>query len=163
MTKDRPPRPQWTGATKHVDAQAGFAIWVPSDWHRTNLAEGRLGVIFSPYANDLETCLYVEYQKLEHAALPKDANVIKKGFRLGIEQLPEVEILKFEEHVGELSGIVLLDARYTFVENGVRRKRWTRVCYRGQGQYTFIAQGVTEQEFDYWEPMFYNAMMTTEL
>jgi len=147
---------------KHQDFEAGFAIWVPSDWHRIDLTEGRQGVIYSPYPNDTQTCFFIERHKLDLSVRPKDFEVLKKGFLEGIEQLPEVEILKHEESIGP-AGVILLDARYTFVEEGTRRKRWTRVSYWGNGQLTMIAQGATEKEFDYWEPMLYNIMMTMEL
>jgi len=155
-------RPKYTGMHKYVNAEAGFAIWVPSDWYQYDLEEGRLGVIYSPYPDDINTCFYIEKQKLAFSVRPKDLDILQKGFLEGIQQLPEVEIIKHEESVGP-AGVILLDARYTFVEDGVRRKRWTRVSYWGNGQLTMVAQGATEEEFDYWEPMFYNTMMTMEL
>lgn len=161
MTESRP-GPVYTGMHKHQDFEAGFAIWVPSDWHRTDLAEGRQGVIYSPHPDDIQTCFFIERHKLDLSVRPKDFEILKKGFLEGIEQLPEMEILTHEESIGP-AGVILLDARYTFVEDGVRRKRWTRVSYWGNGQLTMVAQGATEEEFDYWEPMLYNIMMTMEL
>lgn len=161
MTESRP-GPVYTGMHKHQDMDAGYAIWVASDWHRIDLAEGRQGVMYSPYPDDTLTCFFIEKHKLDLSVRPKDFDIIQKGFIEGITQLPEVEILSHEESIGP-AAVVLLDARYTFVEDGVRRKRWTRVTYWGNGQLTMIAQGATEQEFDYWEPMFFNTMMTMEL
>ncbi len=161
MGKKRP-GPYYTGARKHVDADAGYAIWIPSDWHRVELVDGRTGIIYSPYPDDLDTCFFIEKHKLDISVKPEDFDAIRQGFRQGIEELPEVEILEQDESISD-SGVVLLDARYTFVEDGVRRKRWTRVVYWGNGQLTMIAQGATEDEFDYWVPMFYNTMMTMEL
>ena len=161
MTEQRP-QPVYTGMSKHLDVDGGYAIWVPSDWHRTDLADGRTGVIYGPYPGDLVTCFYIERHKLDVPVRPKDFEILQKGFLEGINQLPEVEILSHDESLGE-AGLVLLQARYTFVEDGVRRLRWSRVSYWGNGQLTMVAQGSTEEEFRYWEPMFYNIMMTMEL
>jgi hypothetical protein len=161
MTEERP-TPKYTGVHKHQDMEAGYAIWVPSDWHRTDLADGRVGVIYGPYPNDYVTCFYIEKHTLDVPVRPKDFDILQKGFLEGLSQLPEVEVLTHEESIGE-AAVVVLDARLTFVEDGVRRMRWSRASYWGNGQLTMVAQGATADEFRYWEPMFYNIMMTMEL
>ncbi len=164
--------PFYTGAHKHQDFEAGYAIWVPSDWHRIDLDEGHEGVIYSPYPYEpqvepeaqacYQTCFFIEKHKLDLSVKPKDFDVIKKGFIEGIEAQPEVQILSHEESIGT-SGVVLLDARYTYADGDVRRMRWTRVTYWGNGQLTMIALAATPEEFAYWEGMFFNIMMTMEL
>jgi hypothetical protein len=31
----------YTGMTKHWDHDAGYAIWLPSDWRKIDMVEGR--------------------------------------------------------------------------------------------------------------------------
>jgi hypothetical protein len=171
MTEKRE-RPAYTGMHKHQDFEAGYGVWLPSDWHRIDLQEGHQGVIYSPYPYDpqvapedqacYQTCFFIEKHKLDLSVRAKDFDIIQKGFLEGIQALPEVEIKSHDESIGT-AGVVLLDARYTYVENGLRRMRWTRVTYWGNGQLTMIAQAADEDEFAYWEGMFYNTMMTIEL
>ncbi|MGI5916399.1 MAG: hypothetical protein ACOX9A_08100 [Anaerolineae bacterium] len=155
-------RPRFTGKFKYTDEEGGYGLWIPSGWHRTDLADGRQGVIFSPYPNDLNTCFMAERQALDVSIKPKDLAILRKGFLQGLESLPGIEIESHEESVGS-AGVILLEARFTFLEGEERRKRWVRVSYWGNGQLTFIAQGASEEIFDYWVPAFYNIMMTVEL
>ena len=59
--------------------------------------------------------------------------------------------------VGDL---VTLEARATYVEDGHLRKRWVRLLYRHSTQLRLIAQAASVEAFDYWEPMFFEAMRT---
>ena len=154
--------PKYTSMKKHVDPEGMFSIWVSGDWHRIGMAEGHRGVIYSPYPDDINTSFMVEHHRLDTSVRPKDLTVLRNGFLAGIQQLPDAEIEKFEASVGE-AGAILLDATFTFSQDGVRRKRWVRISYWGTGQLTFVAQGSTVEEFDYWLPMFYNTMMTVEV
>jgi len=75
--------------------------------------------------------------------------------------LPGIEIETQEETVTPT--LIALEARFTFLDGEVRRRRWVRNIYWGNGQLVLVAQGATAEEFDYWLPMFYNTMMTVEI
>jgi len=161
MTESRD-NPRYTGMFKHLDDQAGYGVWIPSGWHYTPMTGGRRGIFYAPKADDIQTSFSIEKHDLDISIRAKDIKILAKGFMDGIEALPEVEVESHEESVGK-SGVILLQARFTFVEDGMRRKRWTRIVYWGTGQLTMIAQGATVADFDLYEPMFYNTMMTIEL
>jgi hypothetical protein len=92
---------------------------------------------------------------------PDDLDDLKTGFLTGIEELPEAEVESHEQWVrGDL---MCLAAKYSFVEQGTRRKRWVRQFYHGTRQIAITAQGATCEIYDYWLPMFYEAMMTTKI
>ena len=59
--------------------------------------------------------------------------------------------------------VVILEAKFTFTENGQQRKRWTKSMYWGEANLVFIAQGATVEDYEYWLPMFYNTMNAYEL
>jgi hypothetical protein len=146
---------------KYINQEAGFALWLPTGWHRTDMKKGHLGAIFSPYPNDINTSFAAEARKLKYAVKSEDLPVLIEGFEQGLKALPGVEIESTT--YTPTSTLVTLEARYTFLEGDSRRKRWVRNIYWGNGQLVFIAQGSTEEEFEYWLPMFFNTMMTFEL
>jgi hypothetical protein len=154
-------RPVYHGMRKHVDRQAGYAVWLPSDWQRYDLADGRDGALYTPHPDRCDTCLSAEKRRLEFSVRAKDMGILREGFREGLDALPGVEVETQDEAI--TSSLLTLEARFTFLEGEARRKRWVRVVYWGNGQLILIAQGATPEEFDYWLPMFYNTMMTVEL
>jgi len=78
----------------------------------------------------------------------------------GIKALDGVEIEAGSEAEYLTHSLSFFEVRFTFLEGGVRRKRWIRNIYWGKNNYVLIAQGRTPEDFDYWLPMFYNIMMT---
>ena len=53
--------------------------------------------------------------------------------------------------------------RPVVAEGEQRRKRWVCVFYFKGHQVTLTAQGATEESYDYWLPMFNEAMMTAKI
>ena len=152
-------RPRITGMQKHVED--GYAIWLPTDWHRFDMSQGHHGVIFSPYTDDLNTCFSAEKRRLKYKVKSSDAATLSEGFMAGLASLPAVEI-ESQEDVVE-STIVAFGARLVFQEGAERRKRWIRVLYAAETQLVLIAQGRTVEDFEYWLPIFFNTMMTLEI
>lgn len=155
------PGPRYTGISKHVAEREGYALWLPSDWHRFKMRKGHRGAIFSPRPDDYTTSFSAEKARLPYKVKKEDLATLREGFAAGLSSLPGAQIEWQEETQSE--GVLALDARFTFVENGERRKRWVRVIYAGNAQLTLIAQGRTPEDFEYWMPVFYNTMMTLEL
>lgn len=153
--------PVYTGMTLHPSKKGGFSVWLPSDWHKRELKPRHVGMLFSPYPDDINTCLLVEKKKLKVKVKPEDADVLREGFKQGLMALPGIEIESMDENLTDI--IQTFDARYTFLEGEERRKRWARSIYWGEAHLIMIAQGRTPEDFDYWLPMFYNTMMTTQI
>ncbi len=153
--------PLYHGLTKHVDREGGYSLWLPNDWLRLEMLGDRQGAIYTPYADRHDTCLSAEKRKLEYPVRPKDINTLRKGFAEGLSGLPGVEIEWQDESI--TSSVSVFEAVFTFLDDGQRRKRWTRVVYWGNGQLILIAQGATPEEFEHWRPMIYNTMMTIEM
>lgn len=153
--------PLYHGMTKHVDQEGGYALWLPSDWHRFPISGSRQGMIFSPYPDRLDTHLTAEKITLPYAVKQRDMAALREGFHDGLTSLPGVEIESQDETV--TSTLLILEARFTFLDGDARRKRWIRNVYWGNGQLILAAQGATEGEFQYWLPMFFNTLMTVEI
>jgi hypothetical protein len=135
-----------------------FSFYIPIDWHKVEWQDKRQGIIFVPKPEDVYTLFAVEVNDLGTTVTTDDLPYLMTGFLDGIKQLPERKIeLKKESVVGKL---MQLEAKYTFLEDGQTRKRWVRVLYDKTRQITVTAQGATVEDYDYWLPMFFEAMMT---
>jgi hypothetical protein len=153
--------PVYTGIRKFVDIDEGYGIWLPSDWHRTDMVDGHKGAIFSPYPDRLDTCFVSEKHRLKYKVTQEDIPDLRKGFEAGLNAMPGVVVEKINEII--TSTLITFEAIFTFEEEGQTRKRWVRNVYWGEGQLVMLAQGATPQEYEYWLPMFYNTMMTAEI
>ena len=159
MTEEQKKRPVYTGMKQHID-RAGFVLWLPSDWHEFKLKGGHRGVLYSPYPDDFNTGLLAEKRKLKVKVNESDLPTLREAFMAGIKALDGVEIEAGSEDEYLTHSLSFFEVRFTFLEGGVRRKRWIRNVYWGRNNYVLIAQGRTPEDFDYWLPMFYNIMMT---
>lgn len=149
-------RPAFKGLTWYREQY--FSFFIPVDWHKVDWQDGRQGIMFIPSQDDVYTLFAVEVNDLGTEITSDDLPYLSKGFFDGIKNLPEHKIeSKKESVVGKL---VQLQARYTFAEDGETRKRWVRVLYNDTRQVTITAQGHTVESFNYWLPMFNQAMMT---
>ena len=161
MTEEKTETPFYTGLKMHVDNSGGYALWLPSDWYKFKLKRNHRGMLFSPYPDDINTSLLAEKHKLKYSLIVDDLLVLREGFEQGIKGLPGVEIESQDEALSE--SINFFEARFTFLEGDIRRKRWVRNIYWGNGQLVLIAQGRTVQDFEYWLPMFFNTITTVKI
>jgi hypothetical protein len=162
VTETKKPVPQYTGMKQHNDP-AGFVLWLPSDWHQFDMTGDHKGVIFSPYPDDFNTGILAEKNKLKVKIKQSDLPILREAFMEGIRALDGVEIEAGSESEYLTSNLSFFEVRYSFLEGGVRRKRWIRNIYWGKNNYVLIAQGRTPEDFAYWLPMFYNIMMNSSV
>ena len=153
--------PAYTGQKEYVDQPGGYSIWITSDWHQYKMKRNHRGFLFSPYPDDINTCLLVEKHNLKFAVTVDDLPMLREAFHEGITKLPGVEIESEDEHLTDT--ISFFEARFTFLDGDQRRKRWVRNVYWGKGQLIAIAQGRTPEDFEYWLPMFFNTMYTIDV
>ena len=138
-----------------------YSFFRPNDWHEFQWTDGHEGVIFGPDADDPLTVFAVELSDLGMTTTPDDHDDLDAGFMDGIRHLPGSEI---DEHETWVQGsIICLAAKYTYLDDGIRRKRWVRAFYQDNRQIVMTAQGATVEAYDYWLPMFYECMMTTKI
>lgn len=148
-----------------------FSLFLSDDWQRFDWPDGREGVVFLPSGEDTETIFGVEVADLGLEILAEDKEDLKAGFLNSIQELPESNV---EEHKDWVVGNkICLEAKYTYLEDAssevptskvpTQRKRWVRVLYDKSRQISFIAQGSSPEAFEFWLPMFYQAMMTSSV
>lgn len=159
--ENKRPAPVYKGELKHVNQNEGFAVWLPDDWFKTNMKEGHIGWIFSPNSDQFDTSFTVEKHKLDYSVTPEDKDILAEGFEEGIRSLEDGEILETKVDSGKKA--IILEAKFTFTENGQKRYRWVKSMYWGDANLVLIAQGANEEEYKYWMPMLFNAMHNYEL
>jgi len=142
----------------YVDKAGGYAITVPTDWRQIPLKPGTVGLMFSPYPDDINTGVWTEKHILKDSVKPADMPLLRTRFEKGIRALPGVEIDKIEASYSDT--ITVFDAQFSFLDGDVRRKRWVRDIYWNEAELVIVAQGRTVEDYAYWLPMFYNTLMT---
>ncbi len=161
MTESRSGQPLYYGMFKHLDKKAGYAVWLPLNWVTAQMGKGHQGAVFFPEPEVQATYFSCESFRLRFVVHEADVPVLREGFSAGLQALAGGEVESQDETV--TATLIAFDARFTFLDGDVRRKRWVRNIYWGKLQIVFIAQGATPAEFDYWLPMFYQTMTTFEL
>jgi hypothetical protein len=123
--------------------------------------DSREGVLYTPPNADPHTLLAVEVRDIGIRTTPDDLDDLLEGFLAGIRDLPDCQLESHEHWVrGDL---MCLEAKYSYLEQDNRRKRWIRQFYHETRQIAMTAQGATVEAYDYWLPMFYEAMITTKI
>jgi hypothetical protein len=138
-----------------------YSFFTPMDWHRFTWSDDRQGDIYGPDPDDPFTVFAVDVRDLGTKVTRKDLNVLAEAFFGAIKRLPECDL---ESHDRKATGKLLqLEAHYTFRDQGNTRKCWVRVFYHVTRQVTMTAQGATPEKYNYWMPMFFQAMRTANV
>jgi hypothetical protein len=160
MAEEKREGPIYTGMIQYNDP-TGISLFLPDDWHKSELQGDHKGVLFSPYPDDINTGILAEKYKLKVKVNQSDLPALREGFMGGIKALAGVEIESESEFIAKT--LSFFEVRFTFLEGEIRRKRWIRNIYNGKSNYVLIAQGRTPEDFEYWLPMFYNIMMNASV
>ena len=152
-------RPAFKGLSWHRNQY--YSFFIPLDWHQFEWGDNREGVIYGPDPADPHTIFAVEVTDAGFQIKPDDLDALAEGFFTGIENLPDVEIENRDQRV--VGAMVALEAKYTYRDQDIVRKRWTRVLYHQTRQVALTAQGATSEKYHYWLPMFNEAMMTAKV
>lgn len=159
MSKTQKQYPAIKGLTWHRSQY--YSFFTPMDWHCFTWSDDRQGEIYGPDPNDPCTVFAVDLRDLGTPVTADDLDVLAEGYFGAVERLPEAVIESREQKV---SGKLLqLEAHYHFRNQANTCKCWVRVFYHGTRQITMTAQGATPEKYDYWLPMFFEAMMTANV
>lgn len=160
MTNEATRRPPTFKGLKWYREQY-FSFLIPTDWHRFSWQDDRQGALFGPSADDAHTVFATDLRDIGFTVAATDLDDLFDGFMAGIQELPGVEIESSDKRV--VQDLIRLEAKYTFTDDETIRKRWVRVLYHETRQIAFTAQGATPDAYDYWLPMFFEAMMTARV
>lgn len=151
--------PKYTGMQKFTDTPGGYFLWIPAGWKHIKLDEQGNTYVFTPFNDRMDTVFASEKRRLDFNVKKADLPVLKEGFLNGINTLPGVEIEKVRETITEQ--MIGIEAKFSFREGNQTRIRWMRLIYSGKSLLILTAQGATPEEFQLFQPMFFNIMMST--
>jgi hypothetical protein len=148
--------PSFTGLVAHSDRRYNYR----RDLSRSGDDNGPVehGVFYAPILDDEFTGFSAEGCDLGMTVTGDDLAVLKSGFLSGLRKMPNSTIESQEADA--IGTLITMEARHTYRDGGVIRKRWVRLLYQGSIQVRLVAQGATVTAFDYWLPMFYESMRT---
>ena len=151
--------PVFTGLVAHRDQTFNYSFFLPLGWYRLELeGAGENGVFYAPSLDDPLTGFSAEARDLGTMVTSDDLPALRVGFLSGLRKLTGSKIESQEaEAIGSL---ITMEARQTYRDGAVTRKRWVRLLYQGTTQVRLVAQGATVEAFEYWLPMFFESMRT---
>lgn len=138
-----------------------YSFFAPLGWHAFSWPDDRLGEIYGPDADDPNTVFALSVDDLGSKVTESDLNDLAEGFFEGVEALPGVAIEQRSQQA--TNGLLELEARYTYQDEGATRRCWVRVLYHDTRQITMTAKGATPEKYEYWLPMFFESMMTARV
>jgi hypothetical protein len=110
-------------------------------------------VLFSPYGEQESPRTFISAYaiKLDFEVMAEDLEDLKAAVAEGLNQFKSTTI---EQSTDDAMGNLLKFERlFTFVEDGVTRKRRTWILYVATHQIVFTYQGETVEDYEYWLPM----------
>jgi hypothetical protein len=152
--------PAFTGLVQHRDNKWRISFWYPDGWQKLDMAIGNQGAAYAP-EGDPATSFSYTVKNVRLKVSGEDLDALYEGFIEGLNKLPDLKIEWQDKWVVE--ALVGLEAKYTFTENGLTRKRWVRLLYETRRQFHIVAQGATLDEYSYWEPMLFECMATVKI
>ena len=153
----------FSGLTVYRDLKNRFSLLYPEGWAYAPAPKAAGGgVVFSLGPDEPHSFLLVQARRLPSAAEAGDLEALRGGLLEGVQQLPEAHVL--EEHAKVTGNLLDAEAKHTFRDagSGEVRQRWVRLLCQDRTQISLVAQGATEQRFDYWLPMFTTVMRTVQ-
>lgn len=154
--------PSFRGVRIYDDPDGVYRIRLPNDWHVFSLPDGLDGAMYSPQPNEPLTWFSAWKAQLPESVRPRDLRVLRAGLDQGIRALggsPEV----VSSSDDALVHLIRLERVFTFLQDGVQRKRKQWVLYADRWQICLVYQGATAHEYEYWLPMANYAFLTFEI
>jgi hypothetical protein len=149
----RPPVPKFVGVDTYTDKDNRFQFRYPTDWAKFEIEGQADSVLFSPYRDQASPKTFISgyARDLDFDATAEDLEDLTLAVTEGLEQFAG---LKIEHASNDVFGnLIKFDRTFTFVENGVTRKRHTWIMYVGRFQIVFAYQGESVEDYDYFLPM----------
>ncbi len=153
-------RPSFTGFLVWRDVAHQVSILYPREWSQE---EGPPLRLRAPADAPHMATMTVEASRLPTTVEPDDLETLREGLERGIGSIRGAQVVRSDaESVGSL---VDLEVEHTYLadeaEDGappVTWRRWLRVMYQRDVQYTLSAESLDGDAFEYWRPAFHSMM-----
>ncbi len=157
------PRLSFTGFIAWRDLVNHVSLLYPREWHATDGVPAQLTPPpFAPH----RAVVSVEARRLPTNVEPDDAIILQEGLEAGVRSIPSAHI---ERSIGDSVGAMVdLELEHSYVADpvgdsaGLKWKRWLRVMYLKDIQFTISAEAEDNGDFEYWRPAFLSIMRTAQ-
>ena len=108
----------------------------------------------------------VEARRLPTSVEPDDATILREGLEAGVLSIASAQI---ERSIADSVGAMVdLELEHSYVADpvgdgaGLTWRRWLRVMYLKDIQFTISAEAEDNGDFEYWRPAFLSIMRTAQ-
>lgn len=108
----------------------------------------------------------VEARRLPTNVEPDDATILREGLEAGVRSIASAQI---ERSIADSVGAMVdLELEHSYVADpvgdgaGLTWRRWLRVMYLKDIQFTISAEAEDNGDFEYWRPAFLSIMRTAQ-
>lgn len=158
-------RPSFTGFLIWRDVEHKVSILYPREW---SLEKGTETRVHAPPGAPHQATMTIQASRLPFTVEPDDLDGVRESLERGVASIGGAEI----ERVSADAVAALLDVEieHTYLADAApdvpsdagttpaRWRRWLRVMYQRDVQYTLSAEALDGDAFDYWRPAFMSMM-----
>ncbi len=157
------PRPSLTGFLAWRDLDHHVSLLYPREWNATGGVPVQLTP--PPFA-PCRAVVSVEARRLPTNVEPDDATILREGLEAGVRSIASAQI---ERSIADSVGAMVdLEVEHSYVADpvgdgaGLTWRRWLRVMYLKDIQFTISAEAEDNGDFEYWRPAFLSIMRTAQ-
>ena len=157
------PRPSFTGFLVWRDLDHHVSLLYPREWNATGGVPIQLTP--PPFA-PCRAVVSVEARRLPTNVEPDDATILREGLEAGVRSIASAQI---ERSIADSVGAMVdLELEHSYVADpvgdgaGLTWRRWLRVMYLKDIQFTISAEAEDNGDFEYWRPAFLSIMRTAQ-
>ena len=157
------PRPSFTGFLAWRDLDHHVSLLYPREWSATGGVPVQLTP--PPFA-PCRAVVSVEARRLPTNVEPDDATILREGLEAGVRSIASAQI---ERSIADSVGAMVdLELEHSYVADpvgdgaGLTWRRWLRVMYLKDIQFTISAEAEDNGDFEYWRPAFLSIMRAAQ-
>lgn len=157
------PRPSFTGFLAWRDLEHRVSLLYPREWHATEAIPAQLTP--PPFA-PCRAVVSVEARRLPTNVEPDDVVILREGLEAGVRSIATAQI---ERSIADSIGAMVdLELEHSYVADatgeipGLKWRRWLRIMYLKDVQFTISAEAQDNGDFEYWRPAFLSIMRTAQ-
>jgi len=157
------PRPSFTGFLAWRDLDHHVSLLYPREWSATGGVPVQLTP--PPFA-PCRAVVSVEARRLPTNVEPDDATILREGLEAGVLSIASAQI---ERSIADSVGAMVdLELEHSYAADpvgdgaGLTWRRWLRVMYLKDIQFTISAEAEDNGDFEYWRPAFLSIMRTAQ-
>lgn len=153
-------RPSFTGFLIWRDIEHKVSVLYPREW---TVQPGEWTFLQSPAEAPHWATVTLRALRLPHPVEPGDLEALRDGTVSGVRSIPGVDLERVQADT--VASLIDVEVEHTHDgptsstgEAGERRRRWLRVMFQNDVQFSISAEAPDGPSFEYWRPAFHSLM-----